>query len=294
MSLKRNRWTVGILSVVVLVSATAAQADIWMGLGRGLELFDYQFSGERNILGNGWTINASAFYNNRTFDFGLADVTLTGPSLISVGYTLRGIPSATFDFTSAGQSVSYNFNINTGLQDFNATGRILYNVSTDVNILGFYDTQIQLSNRGTYSTDGFGMIDDGTLDYDIGPIDVSGNIFADMVAAVLQPLYTATGTENPFAKFSGKATRTAALEATTAELRSRIEAGEILSDEEMATLVNNTITAALLNSQSIDDGIASLSFLDAAVVEPMTVPEPASLMLLSLGGLLLRRPRRRA
>ena len=279
----------GLLSLPAAVNA----GGVLGGVVQGFELFDYNFSGERNLLGNGWTINANAFYNNRTFDFGNADLTLSGVSNISAGYTLRGIPALTLRADSGSTPMIYDFKINTGVQDFQATGSVLYSIESEINALGFYDTQMQISNRGTYRADGMGIEDRGTLDYDIGPIDMSGNLFADAVAAITQPFFTAAGQENPFSKFSAQAARTAELKSDVEELRARIEAGELLSDDDMAKLVNDTIASALLSGESINQNLFDGMFSgDTAVsFNLQAVPEPASALLLILGTAALRRRR---
>lgn len=300
--MKRTRLTAAFAFVVGLAGVQTAHAELYRDVARGLALFDFRFAGERNILGDGFTVFADAFYNNRRFNFGLADLTLTGQLRSSFSYTECILPAVEFGLSTGGSPLTYIFNINTGAQDLTATGRVLINMSVDVNALGFYDQTIQISNRGQFATDGLGFADDGTLDFDIGPINVSGNIFADLIAALTEPIFAAQGVENPFAKFSSRATKAAELEKSTDELRARIAAGEILSDQEIATLVNNTILAAVLTGQSTDhlfDGLnLPASFMQDVLgenghtaVAASIVPEPTSALLLAPALLLLRRRR---
>jgi len=303
----RINWLVGMTLAATWVPVTTVQADLLPTVIRGMQLFDYQFSGEKNVLGDGWTLNANAFYNNRRFNMGVADLYLTGQVNSSVGYTLRGIPSAEFSLNTGGQPLAYSLIFNNGIQDVTLSGGALVDIFTDINALGFYDMNFQISNRGEYTSDGFLCSDTGTLDYDMGPINVSGNIFADAVAALTQPLFTATGTENPFAKFSARATKAIEAENTANEIRSRIVAGEVVSDEEIAQLVNNTLVAAMLNGQPTDNLFDDL-IIPEGLLAPETLvtfqpvvaggalqqtPEPfsASLMMLPLAGLIY--PRRR-
>jgi hypothetical protein len=280
-------------------SGAAAQASLYNPVTVGLSLLDFRFSGERNFLGDGVTINANAFYSNRKFDFGVADLTLSGAVQGSAGYTLRGIPSLNFSLNSAGSPLSYQFKVNNGIQDLTATGSVLININSKINALGFYDESLQISNRGTFATDGFGLVDSGTTDYDVGPINLSGNVFADAVAALTQPFFAATGTDNPFAKFSGRATKAAELTKTADALRARVQAGEVLSDQEMATLVNNTILAAVLGQQPTNHLFDNLLLPPDLLAEPnsqslraaVDVPEPAGLGLLAAGLLLCLRRR---
>lgn len=296
----RLKWALAV--AVIMVSGVAAQAEVWRDVVLGMNLLDYNFSAEKNHLGKGWDLSATAVYTGQEYDFGFAELTLgSGISNFSGGYTTRGIPKAEFSWNTGGVALPYTLEFNNGIQDMQTvSGSILVDVSTDVNILGFYDTRIQIANRGSYETDGFFADQDGSLAFDVGPIDISGNIFADALAIVTQPLWTAANTENPFTKFSQQASKTAAATATMEELQARIAAGEILTDEEMATLVNSTLVAAILKGESADsslfknmvlpskDGAAALRISDV-------VPEPTTgLLVMGLGSLMMFRRRTQA
>ncbi len=301
MSPHRGR-LLGVAVVAAFLLPSAAQANIYGSLARGLSLFDFQFGGQRNLLGDGWTINYAAPYNNRRFDFGVADLTLSGVLQGSVGYTMRGIPAASFTLSSGGTPLTYDFNINNGIQDLNMTGSTLINISTRANALGFYDETVQISNRGNFSASGFGLVDSGTTDYDIGPINLHGNLFGDVLAVVTEPFFAANGQENPFAKFSARASRAAQAEKSVEELRSRIQSGEVLSDEEIGKLVNETILAAVLggNPERLDQLMLSANFLDSAAgpadlseARFAATPEPTGILLFGFGLLLLPLTRKR-
>lgn len=294
-----------IVAVVGIVcTASPAQAGIGKTLVRGLQEFGYQFSGERNNLGDGITINANAAYANRKFNFGLSDLTLNGVVSSSLELTRRGVPAAQFSLNTGNAPLSYNYRINTGAQDLQATGNVLINVNTSINALGFYDQTLQISNRGTYTTDGFVVRDSGTLAFDAGPVSLSGNVFVDVLAAATEPFFAASGTQNPFSKITGRATKAAELSRSADDLRARVQAGEVLSDEEIATLVNNTVLAAMLGGEPTDNlfdkymlppGILGEEPLqvDMEAVSPYLAPEPSSLGLLGLALALLPRALRR-
>jgi hypothetical protein len=277
---------------LVLMSGSPAQAGIYKNIANGLALFDIQLVGQENVLGNGFDIFAFADYNNRTFDFGLMDLTLTGDVVGSVGYTMRGLPTASFSLNTGGAPMNYTFDFNSGVQDLLARGQVFVDIDTEINALGFYDQTFLISNRGSYDTDGFVVRDSGTLDFDAGPIVISGNIFIDILAAVTEPFYASCGTENPFSKITGRATKAVELQASADLLRSRLEAGHVLTDEEIATLINNTVIAAMLGGQPSDhlfddlflpEGIldaekAALMGIDG--IDFLTAPEPTSFVLL--------------
>ncbi len=210
MHARRGTRLAGLLVAATLLPAQAVMAGLPNDILTGLNLLDYRFQLQKNYLGKGWDFDTAAFYSGQTFRFGLADLTLgaTSPSsvAISTGFTTRGLPAARFSMTTS-QPLSYTLNANYGFQDLTTTGNILIDIDTTINALGFYDLTFQLSNRGTFQTEGFAGADQGTLDFDAGPIVVSGNLYADVLAVLTQPFFTASGTENPFAKFSQKAVR---------------------------------------------------------------------------------------
>jgi len=288
----RGKKRSALLVSLFLLSATAARADFIENLRLGMSLFDYTSQINRNVLGNGWDFNAVTFYGGQSYDFGLAELTLgeTSSSAVSIaaGYTLRGIPSANFSMQTS-NPLSYTFNANYGFQDLVASGEILFNIDTTINALGFYDQVFQISNRGAFDTNGFIGDDAGTLDFDAGPIVVSGNIYADILAFVTQPFFTATGTENPFAKFSQQATKIVGLPANADELSARLAAGETLSADEMSQVVNNTIVSAVLGREPsadlFDDLMAPEVVLETSQSSStfqMAIPEPATLTMLLL------------
>ena len=306
MKYNRLQWSACLTVALVLGSGTTAQAKLFGQVANGLALFDVRVFGEENPLGNGFDITAFANYNNRTFDFGLMDLTLTGSVVGTVGYTLRGIPTANFSLNTGGAPLGYTFDFNAGVQDIFATGSVFVDIDSEINALGFYDQTFQISNRGTYETDGFLGRDSGTLDFDAGPIVVSGNVFIDILAAVTEPFYASAGTENPFSKLSGRATKAAELQVSADDLRARLEAGQVLTDEEISALINNTVIAAMLGGKPTDnlfDGlILPNDLLDANKAASMgievddwlaTIPEPTSLALLGLALVPLSRRRRR-
>ena len=293
-------WLAGLMIASVVWPAGTALADLPKDLLLGLNLLDYRTGLKKNYLGKGWDFDATAFYSGQTYRFGWADLTLGAGQAtsvqISAGYTLRGLPSARFSM-STNNPLAYTLNANYGVQDLTAVGSMLIDVDTTINALGFYDMTFHISNRGTFQTEGFAGQDQGTLDFDAGPIVVSGNIFADILAAITQPLFAAAGAENPFAKFSQKAVR-----GLNADLDlARLTALDAMSADQVGQAVNGLLVSAVLGQEPGTDPWASLT-MNAGLLETstsqdlrawnQTVPEPATLAMLALA-LAAGRPRRR-
>ncbi len=303
MHARRGTRLAGLLVAATLLPAQAVMAGLPNDILTGLNLLDYRFQLQKNYLGKGWDFDTAAFYSGQTFRFGLADLTLgaTSPSsvAISTGFTTRGLPAARFSMTTS-QPLSYTLNANYGFQDLTATGNILIDIDTTINALGFYDLTFQLSNRGTFQTEGFAGADQGTLDFDAGPIVVSGNLYADVLAVLTQPFFTASGTENPFAKFSQKAVRGLP---EGMDLNSITDLTAVGSDD-IGRAVNNAIIASLLGQEPSKDLFTKLILPDALQLTDLVqaetegaslqqVPEPATVALIALGSLAMCWPRRR-
>ncbi len=293
-----------VIAASTLISAPA-RGELFRDLATGLQLFNYRFVGERNILGDGLDITAFANYNNEEFNFGLAQLTLNGQVFATGGFTRRVLPEFHFSLNTGGdgnvQPLAYNWEFNNGIQDLTMTGQVAVNVDTSINMLGFYDQTFQISNRGSYETDGFALIDEGTLDFDVGPVNLSGNVFLDILAAASEPFFEGSDLTNPFSKLTGRATKVAELTKITDDLQSRIAAGEILTDEELGTLINYSVLTAMIEGKSIDQALANLTLPEGlrsedgnwnfTVTEVTTTPEPSAILLAFLTLPLLRRRR---
>ncbi|NLX13571.1 MAG: hypothetical protein GXY44_07960 [Phycisphaerales bacterium] len=294
MTIQRSRKALWMIAAAVLIPTTAAHAGVWKDVALGLNLFDIGISGERNLLGDGLTINANAFYNNREFDMGCASLTLNGILNASAGYTTRCCPKGNFSLSTGNTPLNYSFLVDTGAQNFYAEGSVLIDIDTSINMLGFYDQTMRVSNRGVYGYEGWAVNDEKSMDFDIGPIDMSGNIFLDIIAFLTEPFFIAMGQGNPFSKLSQMSAKSVQLLTESELLQARLAAGESLTDQEIATMINNAILAAFLGGRPSGDWSMALMptaqdlemSADAATAsrfESRSVPEPAGLLLLAFG-----------
>lgn len=296
-----NRRIAGfVLAGLVLMTAQAAEAAApWGAVVKGLALFDTQVGLQKNLLGDGWEATIVSPWNNKRFDFGLADLTLNGLVTTDLNYTRRIMPAVDFTSQTPQGPLAYTFNINDGIQDLTATGQMTINNKGSLNVLGFYDLEVNISNRGQYSTEGYGLVDSGTLDFDLGPINVTGNIFIDAIAALTEPYFARTGQPNPFAKISGRAARQTIQAAAEDAIRSKVAAGRLLSEDEIESLISSTVTASLFGQSdpsltTIDSMLAdgNSADTDALARSLVATPEPATILFLGVAFLgFWRRPR---
>ena len=298
--LMRSRFLVVALMLAACWPATIAWGDAWDDVMVGLDYAGFQFGGRRNPLSQGLELQTGRNFQNTVLDFGFNQLTLTGPVTASFTTANRGFRSVDFSISAGAQGnpLTYIYESDVGGTGLRVEGSTLFNVAGSVNQFGWYDLQFEWSVRQSSSSTGrYSNSDNELMDFDIGPIDVSGNLFADLLATVTDPFFESTGSENIFAAFSGRTARENALQSTVSELRAKAAAGLPLSKQEVRELVRMAAEARIHG-----DDVPSLGFLqqpDLRVVEasgtmmPQVVPEPSTLALLLIPALVCLRRRGR-
>ena len=273
-----------LLACPAVMPVSAARAEVFDDVLVGLDFAGFQFAGQRNPLSGGATITTTRNFANTVLDFGASDLTLTGP--VTASFTTGGRGLRTLDFAlnvgAPGNPLFYTYVSDIGANEVRIDGSTVFAVDGSINQFGWYDLRFQFSSRQEASSEGRFANTDGTItDFDIGPIDISGNLFADLLANITDPLFEAGGYENIFASFSGRTRRENALESTVSGLRAKAAAGMNLSKREVSDLVTMAYS-----SQMHGDDVPDLSFLDlspAGELEEVpggsgrSVPEPAML-----------------
>lgn len=288
-------------------------------------LYDYnRFSNrlEYNRDGDGYTYEFYQFFgddsfgNPNTLDLGPLKIELgLDSTLLSsgqpvgihnrIGYTTRILPEV-FIESQTGQRgynqfsgisnfapapLNYTVTLNTGIQDFAWTGNALIDSSARINALGFYDVQFRFVNVGDYTASGVFVQDEQVTDFDIGPIDVSGNIGFDLLAGLWQSNGSTTQAL-PGRIFSGAAQK----DKRTEDLLARLQAGETLGTSDLQYLAQQMFKAAveadplgvLMNGMpSVVPGFEGLSLAMSASPSDSSpaatsVPEPGTLAFLAL------------
>ena len=252
----------GVLTSVSAAVPRQAQAGVFEDVVRGLQYSGFQFSGRENPVSGGAEFQLFRNFDGDTLDFGATDLTLTGPLSFTFATGGRSLGVLDFSLSTGNQAFQYIFNASSGAQDYRVEGNFLLDATGSINTFGFYDLRLQLSSRQDVFLDG--RFQDGVeeqLDYDIGPIDVSGNIFADLLARLFDPVFEAVGVENLFDSFSGRAQLDDLLKPTLTDVQAKwLRGDECLSAPPTGFVGDGDV------------------FAEAQVVAP--VPEPSVLALL--------------
>jgi hypothetical protein len=212
---------------------------------------------------------------------GVAELELAGLTQLTLGYygkqkfrTVRG--------NMAINSLDYSYRTSLGVQDMEFNGTLLGGGIAEINPLGFYEVGLTLSNSNSELVlDGLVVRDEQTMNFDIGPINIQGNIFYDAFVAFLTSL--GVDTTELEAVFPASP-----IDQIDDAIQRELQSLGVIAD---ATLTLGE-SASLLSPDTARDipidvaGLTALPADDTAVEprQPSTVPEPGTLILLALGG----------
>jgi len=300
-----RHWKCALVAVAVIAFLSPpARAGRFEDLLDGLRVSGVTLGADHSNVSNSTIAAAGTTFNGNTIDFGDFELTLAGPVAAVVERGGRAIPTLDVILSTGRlnvnpnrvvtvgdpQPMGYNLHLDTGTNETNISGNVLLDARTSVNRYGSYDLRLQLSNRQT--TEIRGHFDGGSpsnLDFDLGPIDVEGNIFADVLATVTDPFFESAGVENVFALFSGRTFREAKTENEVNALRAAVEAGRTLTESQLARLSTLSLVADVLGDDFPDVSFASARLPDPDAPASATrtsagsiVPEPATVLLLAM------------
>jgi len=300
--MKSGRWTVLACLTAGLAMPSMATAGVFENVLRGLTETGFVFNGDRNFLSGGADLTVSRPFNGQTLDFGATDLTLTGTPTFTFSTGGRGLQVMDISLNTGGNPLNYTLTTDTGNQTVTATGSFNMNATASINSFGFYDLAIDVSSRQTVTESGRFSDETFENDFDLGPIDIRGNLFADLAGAITDPIFQALGVENIFDQFSGAGQFEAKINAETAQLRAKSQLGMPLTAVEIDRLASLAAAAETFGVNAPD-----VSFLDEALANQSIdgegnttsalrgttpVPEPGTLILLGLAGVTLMAHRR--
>lgn len=300
--MRTHNHLIGLVAFLISMGSPVVRGEMFDDVLEGLQFAGFSVDGTHLPLSDTNVFVVANTLRGNTIDLGILDFAIAGPVTLLVEQGGRGIPEIGLTLSTGQLNINpnfvvtvgppqplvYAFNIDTGTNTTNITGNMLFDLRATINTFGSYDFRFQASNRQTTTIDGrFENLAIGNPEYDLGPIDIEGNIVADILATVADPFFDAAGVENVFAEFSGRTFREKQARETIGRLKTKVEAGERISQEELAT-----VSAIKLVSDFLGDELPDLGFLaDGLPIEAGTqtltnaVPEPATMLLLVLGAL---------
>jgi len=235
-----------------------------------------------------------SYGNADTLNLGLLNVQLRQPDgsglqgsgvYNKIGYNLRLVPELYWEARSTGRNISgfagaaavaapiqYNIDANNGFESSNLSGQIIFDSKGSMNILGFYDMRVIASNTGQLTTDGVGEDRNQDVNFDIGPVNVSGNVWVDTALAVADLIG-----EQVFGIPPDDFNPGLARERNPDEISAAIAAGQAVSGPELAALLD----AHMADPEGVPLPENPNSPL-AAAATPI-VPEPGTLLFLATG-----------
>ena len=304
-----RRLAIWVLLVLVAWSMPSAQGGLFEDIYRGLELVvtpsgapiigtadGFRVNGQRrgrlrilpDSAGQGYTLEFDRSFGldsagrPEVLDLGMYELELSGNTSATFGYTKRGMLIGNGDLVF--NNLTYSLRGKTGAQDFDLRGTLGVSSSLELNQLGFYTLKMDVSNTNSaLIVDGVLANDDDTdVNFDIGPISIDGNIYADafmMIAgalgmdiAPLEQMFPGSPVDRLLQPIQAELENTAAL----------IAGLQLDGDDQLPPAPNVAELSApsILSSQAITN-------LDGDKANSNLVPEPGTLLLIGLGGLLL-------
>lgn len=196
-----------VLAISFTFVSSVVHADMIHNVATALDYAGFDARGSLNPLSGGADLLITRQFNGNLFDFGGAELAVQGPISLQVSTGGRVVPQFDVAFSTAANArsqptaLTYNYSSDIGAQSTSISGSMLIDGNFSINALGFYDLTLTSSARNTITRDGV-VTDSGAIDSDVGPITVSGNVFADVLAILTDPLFEQSGRENPFDSIS--------------------------------------------------------------------------------------------
>lgn len=275
---------------IMLVVPGVAHAGVFRDIGMGLGYVGFNVQGQRNVLSGGIDFSINRNFVGKPLDFGIWDLAMAGPLALEVSTGGRLIPQVDIRLATArlgggaASPLSYQLNYDLGAQSVQIDGTLLLDVDMSLNVLGFYDLTFNYETQQEVVREGMFVNDEQSSDFQFEPINVSGNIFVDVLAVLTQPIFDQAGVANPLASLGGRA-KPGML--TQSLLLAALAAGDNPIDLIPVDLraLNAADSVAFFTFQPMLPPGASSGLAPAGVV-----PEPSVLILMLLGApLILRR-----
>lgn len=314
-----NRFFAASASLLIVASARAGLfEDFYRGLGvlttptggpLSLTSDGTRINGERNgrlrvvpnRLGRGWDIELDRGFGldsrgrPEVYDAGALELELRGSVQSTLSFTSRWFMTGTGDTTI--NNLQYAVRGKSGAQDVELTGVLNGAANMEINQFGFYTMRVDVQNTNSQLTvDGVAVRDTQNTDFDIGPINVQGNIFVDIFASVLSSMGIDTSEiqkffpDSPFDRIGDEiAGLVRKAEFASSPMNSSLgDQSEFVEDAQKALMTK----LFGFGPRSDAGSFAALTAVQPHADTGFSVPEPSALLLLGLGGLIVAARRR--
>lgn len=309
-----KRIALGLLVLFAAQGAVTAYAGFVDNIYRGLEILTTPLGGPLSTSSDGTVFNGSRSGRvrivpsgigegyqlelDRTFGVdsrgraetlhlgGVADLTLSGPIQITAGYNGRGM-FRTYRGEFGASNLGYLLRTKTGAQDATISGTFNTSTAFEVNPFGFYNLAVDISNsNASYALDGVVIRDEQDMNFNVGPINIQGNIFYDMALSLLNSAGVDTSDLEELFPRSPIGTINEAIQDA---IQQRDVVAGISSEYSHAALLARAVigqdsgAAEALFADLAIAPTATTAVADAASTPALAVPEPGALLLLTFG-----------
>jgi len=272
------------MAVAMVAAALVASAPARAGFAstsvRGLYLTGFEYYSGDNPLTGGREFLATNTFQGNPIDFGPWTRTLQGP--LSTGFSVANRPYQSFEFSigtarsgsASASPLTYSLDYNLGQQSASLSGSLLIDGGAKVDRFGFYSLNLDVSSRATTVSSGSAN-SSNQYDFDLGPVNISGNVFIDALATLTAPLFEAANVQSPFTSLTARSQLQSIVDAQTTDLLNLLQNGLVPGD----ATAQRTVTFTLADQATAGAGIAPFN------ASGIVVPEPTVLLLLVVGGL---------
>ncbi|MBI5866368.1 MAG: PEP-CTERM sorting domain-containing protein [Planctomycetes bacterium] len=309
-----RKWVSAALAVF-LASGGSAFAGLWDNIYTGLDYLVTPSGSPINVDGNGFRTNGARagrlrIVPNRlgqgyrleldrsfgpdsagrpeTFNLGNAELTLSGSIDSTLGFTSRLLPTGSAQSSLNG--LGYELRSKTGAQDFTLIGTLNGSQDLEINPLGFYTLSLNVSNANSEVRVNGVVVDNSSrdTDFDIGPINIRGNVYYDIITAALNTFGVNTNglsqlfPASPIDRVTQNIQDSLASQAKSLESRYAADFVAGVQDEQLARDAQQFVDELLASGDAGSSGQNG---------QNSPIPEPAALALLALGGLVALRRR---
>jgi len=303
------------LTIVITASLAApASAGLWQDIYRGLDIIATPVGSPVQTTGNGTRVNGARSGRLRivpneagrghrleldaTFgvdsagrpeiiNFGGVELELSGAIQATAGYETYGYKTGQMNFTA--NNLQYSLRSTTGGENVELRGTLNARQELSINQFGFYTLVLNVDNsQSEIAVDGVAKAEVDT-DFTIGPISVQGNIFYDGFMAVLNALGVDTSGLQQFTAASPIDRIVAGLTEQMGGLATGGGLEQLLSGATARALVPDAVSPPALTGGAFGTTTAA----SEAGGPGVPVPEPATLLVMVLGGAVYGGMRRR-